>query len=76
MENNKNDVCMIEAVVTNEQAEKIFQAFCEEPKALDPQKSPKDDSHVSIVAGFASPRKRQYVVGKLEKAFPGMISWR
>lgn len=69
---------MLEAVVEHENAKEIFKAFCDEPKALDCAISPHpvESECDAIVCGFNSAKKRQVVVGKMERLFPGKISWR
>ena len=71
-----NNLVMVEAVVAHDEAKEIFRAFCEERRALRAQITPKDAVNDSITAGFENDNVRRIVVGKIEKMFPGKISWR
>ena len=71
-----NYMVMVEAVVAHDEAKEIFRAFCEERRALRAQISPKDAVNDSITAGFESDNVKKTVIGKIEKMFPGKISWR
>lgn len=74
---NDNTV-MIEAVVKHEDANEIYEAFQNEPKMLGCTISPREGEAESdsIVCGFKNAKLRQVVVGKMERSFPGKISWR
>jgi len=69
---------MVEAVVNHDDVKEVFKAFCDDKSALSPAmsvKSGKENLDV-IVAGFRTADIRQHFVGKMERLFPGKISWR
>lgn len=73
-----DDYTMLEAVVEHENAKEIFKAFCDDTSArgctITPHKVETDCD--AITCGFVSVAARQHFVGKMERLFPGKISWR
>ena len=77
-----NDHCMIEAYLKtrdHDEEDAIFNAFCDESKALKPGKhvvNENGEDHCVITCGFKDRHHCQMVIGKIEKLFPGKIDWR
>ncbi len=72
------DITMLEAVVRHEDAKEIFRAFCEDPSARDCMITPHEveTDCDAITCGFENNAVKQHFVGKMERLFPGKISWR